>query len=43
MKSEFDGHTKPGTFSMVDRAPKGRKPVSFRSGVLIIKRTIREK
>ena len=28
MKSEFDGHTKTGTFSMVDRAPKGRKPVS---------------
>ena len=28
MKSEFDGHTKAGTFSMVDRVPKGRKPVS---------------
>ena len=28
MKSEFDGHTKTGTFSMVDRVPKGRKPVS---------------
>ena len=27
MKSEFDGHTKTGTFSMVDRVPKGRKPV----------------
>ena len=23
MKSEFDGHTKTGTFSMVDRVPKG--------------------
>ena len=28
IKSEFDGHTKTGTFSMVDRVPKGRKPVS---------------
>ena len=28
MKSEFDGHTKKGIFSMVDRVPKGRKPVS---------------
>ena len=28
MKSEFDGHTKTGTSSMVDRVPKGRKPVS---------------
>ena len=28
MKSEFDGHTKTVTFSMLDRAPKGRKPVS---------------
>ena len=28
MKSEFDGHTKTGTFSMVDRITKGRKPVS---------------
>ena len=28
MKSEFDGHTKTGTFSMVDRVPKGRKPVT---------------
>ena len=28
MKSEFDGHTKTGAFSMVDRVPKGRKPVS---------------
>ena len=28
MKSEFDGHTKTGPFSMVDRVPKGRKPVS---------------
>ena len=28
MKSEFDGHTKTGTFSMVDRVPKGRKPIS---------------
>ena len=28
MKSEFGGHTKTGTFSMVDRVPKGRKPVS---------------
>ena len=27
MKSEFDGHTKTGTFSVVDRVPKGRKPV----------------
>ena len=28
MKSEFDGRTKTGTFSMVNRVPKGRKPVS---------------
>ena len=28
LKSEFDGHTKTGTFSMVDRVPKERKPVS---------------
>ena len=28
MKSEFDGHTKTDTFSMVDRVPKGRKPIS---------------
>ena len=28
MKSDFDGHTKTGTFSMVDRVPKGPKPVS---------------
>ena len=28
MKSEFDGHTKTFTFSMVDRVPKGRIPVS---------------
>ena len=28
MKSEFDGHTKTGSFSMVDRVPKGRKLVS---------------
>ena len=28
MKSEFDGHTKTGSFSMVDRVPKGRKQVS---------------
>ena len=28
MKSEFEGHTKTGTFSMVVRVPKGRKPVS---------------
>ena len=28
MKSEVDGHTKTGTFSMVGRVSKGRKPVS---------------
>ena len=28
MKSEFDGHTKTGVFSMIDRVPKGRKPAS---------------
>ena len=28
MKIEFDGHIKTGTFSMVDRVPEGRKPVS---------------
>ena len=28
MKLEFDGHIKTGTFSMVDRVPEGRKPVS---------------
>ena len=28
MKSEFEGHSKTGTFSMVDRIPKGSKPVS---------------
>ena len=28
MRSEFDGHTKTGTFTMVDRVPEGRKPVS---------------
>ena len=28
MKSESDVHTKTGTFSMVDRVPKKRKPVS---------------
>ena len=28
LKSELDGHTKTCTFTMVDRVPKGRKPVS---------------
>ena len=28
MRSEFEGHMKTGTFSIVDRVPKGRKPVS---------------
>ena len=28
MKLYFDGHIKTGTFSMVDRVPEGRKPVS---------------
>ena len=28
MRSEFEGHTKTGTFSMVDRVPEGRKPAS---------------
>ena len=28
MKLEFDGHIKTGTFSMIDRVPEGRKPVS---------------
>ena len=28
MKLEFDCHIKTGTFSMVDRVPEGRKPVS---------------
>ena len=28
MQSKFDGHMKTGTFHMVDRVPKGRKPVS---------------
>ena len=28
MQSEFEGHKKTGTFSMVDRVPEGRKPVS---------------
>ena len=28
MKLEFDGHIKTGTFSVVDRVPEGRKPVS---------------
>ena len=28
MQSEFDGHMETGTFHMVDRVPKGRKPVS---------------
>ena len=28
MKLEFDGHIKTGTFSMVDRVPERRKPVS---------------
>ena len=28
MKLEFGGHIKTGTFSMVDRVPEGRKPVS---------------
>ena len=28
MKLEFDGHMQTGTFSMVDRVPEGRKPVS---------------
>ena len=28
MKSEFDDQTRTGFFSMVDRVPKGRKPVS---------------
>ena len=27
-QSEFDGHMKTGTFHVVDRVPKGRKPVS---------------
>ena len=27
MQSEFEGHTKAGTFSMVDSVPEGRKPV----------------
>ena len=30
MKLEFDGHIKTGTFSMVDRVPEGRKPVSLK-------------
>ena len=30
MKSEFDGHTKTGTFSMVNLVPKGRKSVSLK-------------
>ena len=28
MKLKFDGHIETGTFSMVDRVPEGRKPVS---------------
>ena len=28
IQSEFDGHMTTGTFHMVDRVPKGRKPVS---------------
>ena len=28
MKLEFEGHIIKGTFSMVDRVPEGRKPVS---------------
>ena len=27
MQSEFEGHIKTGTFSMVDGVPEGRKPV----------------
>ena len=30
MQSEFDGHMKAGTFHVVDRVPKGWKPVSFK-------------
>ena len=32
MQSEFDGHMKMATFHMVDRVPKGRKPVSLKWG-----------
>ena len=28
MRSEFEGHMKTVTFSMVNRVPEGRKPVS---------------
>lgn len=28
MQKEMDGHTKTGTFSMIDVVPEGRKPVS---------------
>ena len=27
MRSEFEGHMKTGIFSMIDRLPKGRKPL----------------
>ena len=30
IQSEFERHTKTGTFSMVDRVPDGRKPVDFK-------------
>ena len=32
MESEFDGHSRKGIFSMVDRVPKGRKPVGSKWG-----------
>ena len=43
MRSEFDGHTKTGTFSRLDRVPKGRKPVSSKWRVLVIRRARKEK
>ena len=30
MQSKFDGHMKTATFHMVDRVPKGRKPVNLK-------------
>ena len=30
MQSKFDGYMKTRTFYLVDRLPKGRKPVSFK-------------
>ena len=43
MQSEFDGHIKTGPFDIVDRVPKGRKPVSLKWCLDYKRRTKKEK